>query len=130
MQTGKGYYFLASPFKGSLKEKEDRYALSKKIAATFLEHNISLFAPILYNEALIDFFPNITQENRCQLLMPMNLDLLCQSKGMVLLKIEGWDTSSGIQQYLTICQKTHIPIYDLLPEALEFQIEKLAQIFS
>ncbi|HQS84043.1 MAG: hypothetical protein B7Y25_06500 [Alphaproteobacteria bacterium 16-39-46] len=127
MNSQKGYYFLASPFKGTKEEKKYRYALSKKIAATFLEHHISLFAPILYNEALIDFFPKIQLEDRCKLLMPMNTDFLCQSRGMVLLKIEGWNTSSGLQHYFDICQKNHIPIYDLFPEDLEAQIINLAK---
>ena len=127
MDSRKGYYFLASPFKGTHDEKEYRYALSKKIADTFLEHHVSLFAPILYNEAIIDFFPDIQLEDRCKLLMPMNTDFLCQSRSMILLKIEGWDTSSGLQHYQDICQKNHIKIYDLFPDHLEAQIINLAK---
>lgn len=70
----RGYYFLASPFQGSEIDKEPSYNLSKHITAYFLSQNISLFVPILYNELLIQFFPQEILENRRTILMPMNMD--------------------------------------------------------
>ncbi len=117
-----GFYFLASPFNGSDAEKEHRYNLSQKIAVLALENGISLFAPIVWNQTLIKAWPEIELEERRKLLMPMNIDFLKKSKGMLLLKLEGWDTSWGLKTYLDICAKEGIPVYELSLENLEEQI--------
>lgn len=67
-------------------------------------------------------FPKIEIEERRNLLMPMNINFLRQSKGMFLLKLEGWETSWGIETYLNICKKEDICIYDLFSDNLEEQI--------
>jgi len=68
-----GYYFLASLFNGTEVEKEYRHNLSQRIATLCLGNGISLFAPIVYNQALIKAFPAIELEERRKLLMPMNI---------------------------------------------------------
>lgn len=128
MSKNKGYYFLASPFQGNVEEKSKRYALSKQIAAAFLEQYISVFAPILYNQAIIDFFPVMEWEDRRKLLMPMNMNFLLNSQGMILLKLEGWDVSWGIKQYLTVCEKENIKIYDLYPDNIDSRVCVLGKI--
>ncbi len=130
----KSYYFLASPYNGSEEEKLRRHGLSKKIAATFLEHKISLFAPILYNQAIIDYFPEKELENRRSLLMPMNMDFLLSAKSMILLKLQNPVNSWGINQYLEACSKEKIKIYELdeqdLDSGLNSLIQELAQTLS
>lgn len=113
------YYFLASPYNGTEEEKKARHQLSKKIATTFLENEISLFAPILYNQSMIDYFPAAELENRRKLLMPMNIDFLYGAKAVILLKLSGWNVSWGISQYLKVCSKENIDIYELEEENLD-----------
>lgn len=119
------YYFLASPYQGDVFEKTARYNMSKKIAATFLDHGISVFAPILYNQALIDYFEDVTLEKRRELLMPMNMDFLANAQGMLLLKTQGWDSSWGIQKYLDYCSKNKIKIYDLTSDNLDQSMNEI-----
>lgn len=123
------YYFLASPYKGTEEEKSARYDLSKKIVALFLEQQISVFAPILYNQAIISFFPNIKADNRCNLLMPMNIEFLRSSKAIFLLKIPGWETSWGLQQYFRVAKEESLKIYDLYLETLDDDINRLIALF-
>lgn len=130
MYKNKGYYFLASPFQGSSEEKTIRFQLSQKIAATFLESDISIFAPILYNHVIMEYFPKIEGKDRRSLLMPMNMDFLLKSQGMLFLKLEGWESSWGIQQYLEMCDRESMPIYDLHPKDLEEQMQALKPILS
>lgn len=115
----KPYFFLGSPYKGNDQENEHRYHMSLKAVAFFLEKGISVFSPILYNQAVMASFDNIQPEERYKLLMPMNLDLLYPSQGLLLLKVEGWDTSRGVQEYINACKAKHIPIYEVEPDDME-----------
>ena len=119
------YYFLASPYKGSEEEKEYRYRQSQEIVAYFLKHKISIFAPILYNETIIKSFNGINLELRRELLMPMNLNFLYRSFGVLILKIEGWDKSLGMKQYIEFCSENSIPTYDLDPMKVEITLDKI-----
>lgn len=120
------YYFLASPYNGSLEEKEYRYQQSQAIVAYFLKHRISVFAPILYNEIIIKSFDSINIEMRRELLMPMNLNFLYRSAGVIIFKTDGWNKSWGMKQYLETCSKNDLPIYELYPG----QMEKTFQTIS
>lgn len=113
------YYFLASPYHGSSQEMAYRQRLSHQVVTYFLDNYISVFAPIIYNQAIVETLDDIKLEERRKLLMPMNLDFLYRSAGVLLLKIEGWDTSWSVQHYIEICHKSGIPLYDLDPEQLE-----------
>lgn len=124
------YYFLASPYNGPEEEKLRRYKLSRKIAAKMLEQSISLFAPIVYNQTLIEEFPKQELESRRRLLMPMNIDFLINARAMILLKLAGWEESWGISQYLEICSRENIQVYDLYEETLESDLNQLINKFS
>lgn len=124
------YYFLASPYNGTEEEKLRRYKLSRKIAAKMLEQSISLFAPIVYNQTLIEEFPKQELESRRRLLMPMNIDFLINARAMILLKLAGWEESWGISQYLEICSRENIQVYDLYEETLESDLNQLINKFS
>lgn len=121
------YWFLASPFNGTQEEKDYRYQMSQKVTTTFLEHGISIFAPILYNQLLIQAFEDIHLDDRRKLLMPMNMNFLHRSAGVIFLKVPGWDTSWGIQEYKKICKQKHIPTYELDIDQLEKNISTLAK---
>lgn len=121
------YYFLASPFNGTDEEKAYRYGLSQQVTILFLEQEISLFAPILYNQLLIESFKNIKLDDRRQLLMPMNIDFLMRSQGMILLKAEGWNTSWGMSHYVNLCKEHQIAVWELEPKNLESEIQKIVE---
>lgn len=121
----KSYFFLASPYKGTIEEKEHRYQMFLEAVAFFLERGVSVISPILYNQAVISYFQTIQPEERYKLLMPMNLDLLYPSQGLLLLKVKGWDRSKGIQQYLEICKINHIPVFNLDPHNMEHTLNRM-----
>ena len=128
-QNSSQYYFLASPYNGSENEKKESFALSKKIVALFLEKHISIFSPILYNQSIIDFFPSIELENRRQLLMPMNIQFLRSSKAMILVKIPGWDTSWGLQEYFRVTKEENLKTYEISLETFDKDLNHLISIF-
>jgi len=51
--------------------------------------------------------------------MPMNINFLYGSAGALVLKIEGWDTSWGMQRYKEICHENNIPSFELDPNDME-----------
>lgn len=51
--------------------------------------------------------------------MPMNIDFLSNAAGALILIIEGWDTSWGLAQYLEVCRKEGIAVFDLVPGEIE-----------
>ncbi len=50
--------------------------------------------------------------------MPYLLDFLRVSKGLILIKVEGWQNSWGIQQELNFCQENQIPVYTMNPDQI------------
>jgi hypothetical protein len=121
--SSSSYYFLASPFQGSEKEKAERYQHSLKATTFFLTKGISVFAPILYNQALNAAFDAAQYSDRRKLLMPMNLNFLYASNGLLLLKIKGWDESPGVQQYINVCQVENLAVFDLDPDDMEKTVD-------
>lgn len=123
--TKRPCYFLACPYQGTDTEKTQRQKLSQKIALAFLKNKLTLFAPIVYNQALLDQDNSIDLEERRALLMPMNLDFLYRANALILLKCDGWDTSWGLKHYFEVCQNQNIPIYDLDPANLDQNLTDL-----
>lgn len=121
------YYFLASPYSENDKEEAYQYHTSQEVAAHFLDEGISIFSPILYNKAILKAFVNLSLDQKRKLLMPLNLDFLYRSKGMLLLKIDGWDSSWSVLQYIEICEKENIPIFDLNPNSVEETLDLIEQ---
>jgi hypothetical protein len=114
------YYFIASLYNGTEEEKQYRYEISKKVATDLLKNHINVFAPILYNESL-EIDPVIRRE----VLMPMNLALLHHSKGVILLKLPGYDTSPGIQGYLKTCEELQIHVFGVEFNGGEYDLAML-----
>ncbi|MBS0272030.1 MAG: DUF1937 family protein [Proteobacteria bacterium] len=109
----KGPYYLAIPYQGTDAEKKVRTELSLKAAAEFLRQGIYLFSPVLYVNEIAEEIGFTSLEKRRAIVMPYLLDFLKVSRGLVLMSIEGWQDSWGVQQELKFCQENHIPIYKM-----------------
>jgi len=110
-----GFYYLAGPHKGTPEEEQYRYETSLKITAEFLHQNISVFSPIVYGKHIADActFPSL--EERRMKLIGYLLELLRPSKGLILVTMEGWQESWGVNQELLFCKANNIPVYILDP---------------
>lgn len=108
-----GLYYLAVPYQGSEDEKKYRTELSLKATLAFLTQGIHLFAPILYVNKIAEALDLPSLEKRREVVMPYLFDFLKVSKGLVLIKAEGWEKSWGIQQELVFCQEAHIPVFTM-----------------
>lgn len=109
----KGFYFLSVPYQGSEEEKKYRTELSLKVTTAFLRQGIHLFAPLLYVNKIADELGLSSLEKRREVIMPYLFDFLRVSKGLLLLKAEGWQKSWGVQQELALCHEVHIPVFTM-----------------
>lgn len=112
----KGLYYLAIPYHGTEDQKVYRAEFSLNTTAEFLRQGIHLFAPILYVNKIVEKLALPSLEKRRELVMPYLFNFLKTSKGLVLITLEGWKESWGVQQELQFCQTHTIPVYRLTPE--------------
>ena len=109
----KGLYYLAVPYQGSEEEKKYRTELSLKATVEFLRQGISLFSPVIYVNKIAEELNLPSLEKRREIVMPYLFEFLTVSKGLILITIDGWQKSWGVQQELKFCHETHIPVFTI-----------------
>lgn len=122
----KGLYYLAGPHKGTLKEEASRFDMSRKITIAFIRQGIPVFSPIVYSKQFVQDLNISSLEDRRKIVMDYLLSFLKASKGMILVAMEGWKTSWGVNLELKFCQENQIPVYLLSPN---HALEDLSSIF-
>lgn len=108
-----GLYYLAVPYQGSDEQRAYRTEISLKATAEFLRQGIHLFAPIIYVNQIAKELNLPSTEERRKVIMPYLFDFLKISKGMILITLEGWQDSWGVQQELKFCQQNQIDVYKI-----------------
>lgn len=121
----KGLYYLAVPYQGSEEEKKYRTELSLKVTTEFLRQGIHLFSPVIYVNKIAEELGLTSLEKRREIIMPYLFDFLKVSKGLILIKIDGWQKSWGVQQELKFCQETHIPVFSMQADEIDKNLPKL-----
>lgn len=121
-----GYFYLASPYAGSSEEKERRVTQVSQAAASLLEQEVYAWSPVVHNHQLVPYIKaDLSPEDRRNLFMPYDLQLLKQSRGMILLALEGWENSKGVLEEIEFCKFHRIDIYKTTLESLTpFSFEK------
>jgi len=109
----KGLYYLAAPYQGSEEQQVYRVEMCLQITAEFLRHEIHLFAPLLYTVQIMEKLQLPSLEERRALVMPYLFEFLKVSKGMIVVTLDGWQDSWGVQQELHFCQNHQIPVYKI-----------------
>lgn len=120
----KGLYYLAVPYQGSEEEKKYRTELSLKATVEFLRQGISLFAPVIYVNKIAEELNLPSLEKRREVIMPYLFEFLTVSKGLILITIDGWQQSWGVQQELKFCHEAHIPVFTLQADEIEGSLQK------
>ena len=86
-----------------------------------------MFAPVNYANKIVEELELMSIEKRREIVMPYLFDFLRVSKGLILITINGWQESWGIQQELKFCHETQIPVYLMDPH---LSYENLTKILS
>lgn len=114
-----GFYYLAVPFQGSKEEEHYRTQFSLKAATSALRQGVYLFAPVNYVNTIAQEFGFTSSDKRREIVMPYLLEFLRVSKGLVLVTLEGWQKSWGVQQELKFCLENGISVYKADPSQVD-----------
>lgn len=70
-----------------------------------------MFSPVLYVNKIAEELSFSSLEKRRAVIMPYLFEFLRLSKGLILMEVNGWRQSWGIQQELIYCNKGQIPVH-------------------
>ncbi len=119
-----GLYYLAMPFKGTDQEIAYRIDIALKTTTDFLRQGYSVFSPTLYVNRIAEALRLPSLDERREIIMPYLFDFLKVSKGMVILQIEGWRESWGINEELKFCNEFQIPVFLTTREIVENDLDQ------
>lgn len=124
---GNGFYYLAGPHKGTPVQEADRVETSLKLTVAFLTQGIHVFSPIVYSLKIAEALNFPSTEERRRIIFSYLLEFLKVSRGMILVTMEGWKESWGVQQELKFCQENQIAVYKIDPNQIS---SDLSQVLS
>ena len=110
----KSYFYLSNPYNGTPYEMRERAQAAAQACATLLRKGVYVWSPIVHNHAMMAF-SDFSLEERRELLLPYDFSLLRGAKGMIVLKLEGWDKSYGVAREIELCEELGIPVQYLAP---------------
>ena len=113
------YYYLSNPYNGSPSEMRERAQAAAQACATLLRRGVHAWSPIVHNHAMMAF-SDFSLEERRELLLPYDFTLLRAAKGMIVLKLPGWDQSFGVGKEIELCAELGLPVYYLEPDGARY----------
>jgi hypothetical protein len=122
------YYYISNPYNGTDEQKEQRAQIAAKVCGQLLKKDIHAWSPIVHNHSMMKTFNQFTLEERRTKILDFDFSLLKASKGMIVLKIDGWKESFGVKAEIDLCQKLSIPIKYLDPMHLEEGVDPMSAI--
>lgn len=102
------YIYLASPYSSPLSEvREQRFNAAVKMVADLMNEGQIVFSPVVHNHPVAEQhdLPGTWEywEKYCTV-------FLLYAERIVVLKLDGWETSIGVQAEIKIAEKYGIPI--------------------
>jgi len=98
-------YYLASPFTGH--DPEAIFELNAKAMTYLLEQGYYVFSPILHTYVIAE------ASDQHWFWLNQDFVILKRCDGLIILDIEGWESSQGVQEELAIASAKEMPIYHL-----------------
>jgi hypothetical protein len=112
------YYYISNPYNGSEEQREERAKIAAYVCGRLLKKGIHAWSPIVHNHAMMKTFNEFTLEERRTMILDFDFSLLKASKAMIVLTIDGWQTSYGVTAEIELCRELSIPIKYLNPKEL------------
>jgi hypothetical protein len=104
--------YLACPFR-----HEDpaiqrwRASIAHRTAAYLSSKGRFVFSPLTHNEPLLTMAPHVPKTHW----MEFDLAVLSFCKKLVVIKVDGWETSWGVQKEIAFAKERGIPIEEIEP---------------
>ncbi len=105
--------YLACPYRHEdLFVRKKRCAAAHFVAAHYFLKGQFVFSPLTHNELLIDI---INDQVPGKQWLEFDLQILTHCKELHVLKMEGWETSYGVQKEIDFAKEKNIPIQFIDP---------------
>lgn len=110
MIKSKKLYYLASPYTHKSKKiMEHRFQQVTEASIWLLNKGIVSFSPIAYNHPMVKY----GLPTEWSFWKEYDTNFLKHSDALIVLKIDGWDTSIGVSAEINIAKEIKIPIFYL-----------------
>jgi hypothetical protein len=113
------YFYLSNPYNGTDEQKVERAQFAANACGRLIKDRVFTLSPIVHNHAMMKTYNDFSLEERRSIILDFDFSLLAASKGMIVLKIEGWEESYGVTKEIEFCEKKNIPVYYYTPEEIE-----------
>lgn len=113
------YFYISNPYNGTEAEKNHRAEVAARSCALLLKRGVHAWSPIVHNHSMLKTNNIFTLEERRTVVLNFDFTLLRASSGMIVLEIDGWDRSFGVNAEIELCRKLDIPIKYLNPSDLD-----------
>ncbi|MBT4792337.1 MAG: DUF1937 family protein [Halobacteriovoraceae bacterium] len=113
------YYYISNPYNGSDSQKEMRAKIAAQVCGKLLKRGVHAWSPIVHNHAMMSDYGGFTLDERRTLILDFDFSLLLASKGMIVLKIDGWQESYGVSKEVELCKEKSISVQYLNPLDLD-----------
>lgn len=103
-----GFTYLASPYSDSSPAiRETRFRAACRAAAKLMLDGKCVFSPIAHSHPVDLCFPSIQSGAFWK---AQDIPILRHASELVVLKLDGWEESSGIQWEMELARTLHIPV--------------------
>jgi hypothetical protein len=104
--------YLACPFRDKdINVRKKRCAAAHYTAAQLTSQGYHIFSPLTHNEILVDLVQDMPKEHWLE----FDLAILSICKRLFILKLDGWNSSKGVQIEMDFAKKNGIPIEEIMP---------------
>ncbi len=117
------YFYISNPYNGTEEQKEQRARLAAEVCGKLLKKGIFAWSPIVHNHAMMKVYDQFSLEERKELVLEFDFSLLQEAQGMIVLTIDGWKESYGVNKEIELCEELEIPVTYIDPSKLDEDIE-------
>jgi hypothetical protein len=102
--------YLACPFRhADINIQKKRCAAAHYVAAQLSSQGHHIFSPLTHNEILMNLVQSLPKEHW----LDFDLTILSVCQRLLILKLEGWESSYGIGLEIAFAKKRGIPIEEI-----------------
>jgi len=125
----KDLYYLANPYNGTDQQKQGRFKKCCQVTSHFIKNGVHVFSPVVHNHAMLETVNDWTLEECQTLILPYDFTYLGKAKAMIVLMLDGWEKSYGVEKELEFCCQNKIPTFGYTYDQV-FSDPKIVQKFK
>lgn len=120
--------YLASPYTyPNAQVREERFEIVRRVTMDMLALGLPVFSPITYCHQFATEFDHGTS---AEVWWNFNREMLKKADIFVVLLLDGWSTSSGVQQERALASMRHIHEFFLADPTVPSYQKSLGQLFA